>query len=55
MPGYSYKAVFRYFCKIGDVIITSNYSNKNTLKIFQKDDGDIVISTYIRDKNDKNY
>lgn len=34
------------------VIITSDYSNKNTLKIFQKDDGDIVISTYIRDEND---
>ena len=34
------------------VIITSDYSNKNTLKIFQKDDGDIVISTYIRNEND---
>lgn len=36
------------------VIIRSDYSNDNFLQILQKDDGDIVIRTYIRDENDKN-
>lgn len=35
------------------VIIKSDYSNANSLQILQKDDGDIVIRTYIRDENDK--
>ena len=35
------------------VIIRSDYSNDNSLQILQKDDGDIVIRTYIRDENDK--
>lgn len=34
------------------VIIRSDYSNYNTLSIIQKEDGDIVVSTYIRDDND---
>jgi len=36
------------------VIIRSDYSNHNTLSIIQKEDGDIVINTYIRDDNDNN-
>lgn len=35
------------------VIIRSDYSNDNSLQILQKDDGDIVIRTYIRDEQDK--
>lgn len=35
------------------VIIRSDYSNDNSLQILQKDDGDIVIRTYIRDEHDK--
>lgn len=34
------------------IVLTSDYSDKNTLKIFQKDDGDIVISTNIQDPED---
>ena len=35
------------------VIIRSDYSNDNSLQIIQKDDGDIVIKTIIRDDHDK--
>ena len=35
------------------VIVRSDYSNNNSLQIIQKDDGDIVIRTYIRDEHDK--
>lgn len=34
------------------VIIKSDYSNLNTLQLLRKEDGDIVIRTYIRDPND---
>lgn len=34
------------------VTVKSDMSNHNTLSILQQDDGDIVISTYIRDLND---
>ena len=33
------------------MINTNDYSNKNTLKIFQKNNGNIVINTYIRNEN----
>lgn len=36
------------------VVIKSDYCNNNYLKILQKDDGDIVIKTVIRDVIDKN-
>lgn len=35
------------------VVIRSDYSNDNQLQITLKDDGDIVIRTYIRDKQDR--
>lgn len=35
------------------VIIRSDYCNDNSLQILQKDDGDIVIKTYIRNDTDK--
>ena len=35
------------------IIVRSDYSNNNSLQILQKDDGDIVIRTYIRDEHDK--
>lgn len=34
------------------VTFKSDMSNQNNLTIIQQDDGDIVISTYIMDKND---
>ena len=34
------------------VTVKSDMSNQNNLTILQQDDGDIVISTYIRDKYD---
>ena len=36
------------------VVIKSDYCNNNYLQILQKDDGDIVIRTVIRDATDKN-
>lgn len=36
------------------VVIRSDYSNHNTLSIIQKEDGDIVIHSYIKDENDDN-
>ena len=36
------------------VIVRSDYSNKNTLTITQKVDGDIVIHACVRDDSDKN-
>lgn len=36
------------------VIFRSDYSNENSLQILQKDDGDIVIKTYIGSDTDKN-
>lgn len=36
------------------VIIRSDYCNDNSLQIFQKDDGDIVIRTYICNNTDRN-
>lgn len=36
------------------IIFKSDYSNHNTLQILQKDDGDIVINTCIRDEHDRN-
>ena len=35
------------------VIFKSDYSNNNTLQITQRDDGDVVIRTTIRDENDR--
>ena len=35
------------------IIIRSDYSNNNYLQILQKDDGDIVVKTIIRDAVDK--
>ena len=34
------------------VTVKSDMSNQNNLTILQQDDGDIVISTYIRDEYD---
>lgn len=34
------------------VTVKSDMSNQNNLTIIQQDDGDIVISTYIRDDKD---
>ena len=34
------------------VTFKSDMSNQNTLTIIQQDDGDIIISTYIRDEYD---
>mgnify|MGYP003305001184 CR=1 FL=1 len=36
------------------VIIKSDYCNNNYLQIIQKDDGDIIVKTIIRDATDKN-
>lgn len=35
------------------VIIKSDYSNENYLELIEKDDGNIVIKTIIRDKSDR--
>lgn len=35
------------------IVIRSDYSDKNQLQILQKDDGDIVIRTYIRDEHSR--
>ena len=35
------------------MIIKSDYSNENYLELIEKDDGDIVIKTIIRDKSDR--
>lgn len=35
------------------VIVKSDYCNNNYLQILQKDDGDIVVKTIIRDDTDK--
>ena len=35
------------------VVIRSDYSPNNLLQILQKDDGDVVIRTYIRDEHRK--
>ena len=38
--------------KMRRVTVKSDMSNQNNLTILQQDDGDIVISTYIRDEYD---
>lgn len=35
------------------VIVKSDYSDKNYLELIERDDGDIVIKTIIRDENDR--
>lgn len=35
------------------IIIKSDYSDKNYLELLEREDGDIVIKTIIRDDNDK--
>ena len=35
------------------IIVKSDYSDKNYLEILEKEDGDIVIKTIIRDESDR--
>ena len=35
------------------IIVKSDYSDKNCLELLEKEDGDIVIKTIIRDDNDR--
>ena len=39
--------------KVKGIIVKSDYSDKNCLELLEKEDGDIVIKTIIRDDNDR--